>query len=239
MKIRIATIFLVLFCSGCLPYPHFEVKVSDVKGKVTRDGIPLSGATVKISENADWACNEALFATSTTNSEGEFDLKGKRKFRFVRPLIGDPFYINQICIINGNETFLGYLGGGVGWPPETLHFKCDITSRSVTVTEKTPLSEIHRYAVCTPEIASVFRKHLDLSVPILTAKVASTPPGAEDPAFCALQLLFEINTQSSWKVIRAAETSPHEVASRLARGMVKDNQDALWGFRNQERPHNE
>ena len=148
MKIRTATTFLVFLCSGCLPYPHFEVKVSDVKGKVTRDGIPLSGATVRISEKADWECNEALFATSTTNSEGQFDLKGKKKFRLVRPLIGDPFYINQLCIITGEETFLGYLGGGVGWPPETLHVTCNITSGSVKVTAKTPLSEIHRYAVC-------------------------------------------------------------------------------------------
>jgi hypothetical protein len=152
MKIRTAAIFLVFLCSGCLPYPHFEVKVSDVTGKVTRDGIPLNGATVRISEKAHWACNEAWFASSTTNSEGQFDVKGKRKFRLVRPIIGDPYYFNQLCIINGEETFLGYLGSGTGWPPETLHVICNITSGSVNVTASTPLSEMRRHAVCTPDI---------------------------------------------------------------------------------------
>jgi hypothetical protein len=80
------------------------------------------------------------------------------------------------------------------------------------------------------KIAAVFKKAPDVSVPFLASKVASAPPDSEDPALCALQLLFEINSQSAWKVIRAAQAHPHEVVSRLAKGMVKNNQDALWGF---------
>lgn len=150
MMIRIVTILLMLLCSGCLPYPHFEVVVSNVTGNVTRDGKPLSGATVRISNQPDWSCNKAVADITTTDSEGNFDLKGKKKFRFVRPLIGDPYYNNQVCIISGEETFLGYLQGSVGFQPEKLQIKCTINSESVPVTEKTPMSDIRRYSVCRP-----------------------------------------------------------------------------------------
>lgn len=150
MKIKTAFIPLVLLCSGCLPYPHFEVKVAEINGKVTRDGTPLIGATVRVSEGASWSCSKSLVSTSTTNSKGEFYFEAKKEFRFVRPLFGDPFYINQLCIITGEETFLGYMERGVGWPREKLHLDCNITTTSAKVTETTPLSEIHRYMVCRP-----------------------------------------------------------------------------------------
>lgn len=150
MRARIVTILLMLLCEGCVPSPHFRIEVSHVTGNVTKDSKPLSGAIVRISEQSDWSCNKAVAAISKTDFEGNFELKGKKTFRSVRPLIGDPYYINQICIISGEETFLGYLLSAIGYPPETLRLKCEINSESVPVTEKTPLSVIHRYAVCRP-----------------------------------------------------------------------------------------
>ena len=83
-------------------------------------------------------------------------------------------------------------------------------------------------------IAATFKNHANISVPFLKAKVASTLPDAEDPALCALQLLFEINDQASWKVIRDAQSNPHEVVAEWAKEMVKHKQDVLWGFRSQK-----
>jgi hypothetical protein len=151
MMIRIFVFLLIILCSSCLPYPHYEVEVSNVIGNVTKDNKPLNGATVKISQQYDWSCNKAVADISKTDSEGNFELKGKKKFRFIRSVIGDPYYINQICIISGEETFLGYLQSDVGFPSETLQLKCKITSESVPVTDKTPRSGIHRYAVCRPD----------------------------------------------------------------------------------------
>lgn len=148
--IRIVVFLLMILCSGCLPYPHYEVEVSNVIGNISRDDKPLNGATVRISEQSGWSCNKAVTDISKTDSEGNFELKGKKKFRFIRSVIGDPYYINQICIISGEETFLGFLQSGVGFPAETLHLKCTINSESVPVTVKTPMSVIHRYAVCRP-----------------------------------------------------------------------------------------
>ncbi|MGA2516445.1 MAG: hypothetical protein ABSG44_07820 [Thermodesulfobacteriota bacterium] len=84
-------------------------------------------------------------------------------------------------------------------------------------------------------ISAAFKKHPDASVRFLAAKVASTPSDDQDPAFCALQLLYEINTEASRKVIREAQNHPDEVVSRLAKGMVDESHDALWGFRNEKK----
>jgi len=151
IKTRIITSMLMLICSGCLPCPHFEVKVPTVTGNITRDDKPLSGATIRISEEGDWSCNQAVAAISRTDTVGNFDLKEKKEFRFIRSFIGDPYYINQLCIIIDQEVYLGYLARGVGYPPERLHIKCRINQESRPVTEKTPKSEIYQYAVCTPD----------------------------------------------------------------------------------------
>jgi len=84
-------------------------------------------------------------------------------------------------------------------------------------------------------IAAAFKKQPDASVRFLAAKVTSAPSDGQDPAFCALQLLYEINTEASRKVIREAQNQPDEVVSRLAKEMVNENHDALWGFRNQKK----
>ena len=84
-------------------------------------------------------------------------------------------------------------------------------------------------------ISAAFKKDPDASVRFLAAKVASTPSDGKDRAFCALQLLYEINTEASRKVIREAQNHPDEVVSRLAKEMVNENHDALWGFRNQKK----
>jgi len=151
MMIRVIAVLLMLLCAGCLPYPHFQVEVSKVTGTVTRDGKPLSGATVRISEQSDWSCSKAIAEISRTDSQGKIEINGKKMFRLIRPFMGDPFYVNQLCIVTEEETYLGFLRGGVGFPPEKLNIKCDITSESVPVTEKTPMPIIHRYAVCRPD----------------------------------------------------------------------------------------
>ncbi|QFY44578.1 hypothetical protein F6R98_19700 [Candidatus Methylospira mobilis] len=79
-------------------------------------------------------------------------------------------------------------------------------------------------------IAAVFKKHPEESVPFLASKLTPNLPDAGDSGICALQLLFEINTPPSWKVIQGAQAHADEIVSRVAEQMTKDKQDVLWGF---------
>jgi hypothetical protein len=79
-------------------------------------------------------------------------------------------------------------------------------------------------------ITDYFITYKDLSIPFLADKLASTPAESLEPGVCALQLLFEINTKKSIMVIQDAIKSSNEVISKLARQMIDNKQDALWGF---------
>ncbi len=146
---RFLQVALLVVSSACVPLPHFETRMPHVSGVVTLNGAPLSGATVRISDSpaGDWSCSKGAVATSATDSSGHFDLKASKKFRLVRPLIGDPIYTNQLCIINGEKVYLGYTEGGVGYPPDSLSLSCRIDSGSRPVDDKTPGAA--RRAVCT------------------------------------------------------------------------------------------
>ena len=80
-------------------------------------------------------------------------------------------------------------------------------------------------------LAQPFKQHPNASIQFLSGKVAGTPAGEQDPAVCALQLLYEIDTESARAVIRQAEAHSHEVVARTARQMLSDHQDLFWGFR--------
>ncbi len=151
MKDNIFLIVLMFFCSGCVPFPHFETQVPQVSGIVTKDGVPLSEAKVRISHREiDWSCSKAE-TVSTTDADGHFDLKRERKFRFIRPLIADPFFNYHLCIITGDNIYLGYMSGGVGYPPDSVTLNCKINSDSKSIDNKTPMAIIHKFAVCTPD----------------------------------------------------------------------------------------
>jgi len=148
----ILTILLFL-CSACVPLPHFETQRPHVSGILIRNGSPLSEATLRVSVggHTDWSCSKAIIV-SKTDSNGYFDLEGDKSFRFFRTVIGDPFYIYQLCISTGDKMFLGYTARGVGYPQDSLTLKCKITPDSKSVDENTPISEIHKFAICTPGI---------------------------------------------------------------------------------------
>lgn len=144
-------IVLSFLCSSCVPLPHFETQRTHVSGSLTRNDAPLSEATLRVSVggNTDWSCSKAV-TVSKTDSNGNFDLEGDKTFRFFRTLIGDPFYVYQLCISTGGEMFLGYMDRGVGYPRESLTLKCQITSNSKPIDENTPIASIRKYTVCTP-----------------------------------------------------------------------------------------
>ena len=80
-------------------------------------------------------------------------------------------------------------------------------------------------------LSRVFEEHPGVSVPFLSAKVSTTPAGQQDPAVCALQLLFEIDSPTARRAIRNAQKHPHEVVSRTAVAMLRHRQGLLYGFR--------
>ena len=78
----------------------------------------------------------------------------------------------------------------------------------------------------------IFKQNLDISVSFLKMKVKTTKPENQDPALCALQLLYEINTELARNIIINAQKHPNEVVSITAKQMISNKQDLLWGFRN-------
>ena len=148
---KMALIVLSFLCSSCVPLPHFETQRTHVSGTLTRNDAPLSEAALRVSVggNTDWSCSKAV-TVSKTDSNGDFDLEGDKTFRFFRTLIGDPFYVYQLCISVGDKTFLGYMDRGVGYPRESLSLRCKITSDSNPIDENTSISTIHKYMICTP-----------------------------------------------------------------------------------------
>ena len=84
------------------------------------------------------------------------------------------------------------------------------------------------------ELSRMFEENPSVSVPFLSAKVSTTPVDRQDPAICALQLLFEINNGAARCAILDAQMHPHEVVSRTATGMLRHGEDCLWGFRQLE-----
>lgn len=85
------------------------------------------------------------------------------------------------------------------------------------------------------ELSRMFAEYPDVAVPFLSAKVSTTPADRQDPAVCALQLLFEINNGAAHRAILDAQMHPHEVVFRTANGMLRHGEDCLWGFRQLER----
>ena len=83
-------------------------------------------------------------------------------------------------------------------------------------------------------LSRLFEEHPAVSVPFLCAKVSTTPAGEQDPAVCALQLLFEIDSPAARRAIRDAQKHPHEVVSRTAVAMLRRAEDLLRGFRELE-----
>ncbi len=154
MRKIVLQIACLAFCCACVPFPHYETKMPRVSGVVTKNATPLSGATVTISDSrtGGWSCSKDVVATTITDSSGYFYLKAMKDFRVVRTVIGDQYYINPVCIITGETTFLGYVAKGVGYPPESLSVSCRIDSESKPVDEKTFSSSatILQYAICTP-----------------------------------------------------------------------------------------
>ncbi|WP_455388922.1 hypothetical protein [Petrachloros mirabilis] len=80
-------------------------------------------------------------------------------------------------------------------------------------------------------LASYFKKDPSTSLPFLVSKVKATPVDDQDPGLCALQLLYEINTEPARKVIQGAQQGANETLSEKATSMIQDHQGLLWGFR--------
>lgn len=83
-------------------------------------------------------------------------------------------------------------------------------------------------------VAAMFTENPELSVPFLAEKLKPSSSD-DDAAICALQILYEIDTPNSRKAIQDAQKHPVETVSRLAREMITERVDALWGFSSSEK----
>ena len=85
------------------------------------------------------------------------------------------------------------------------------------------------------KLADYFIDDQELTIPFLADQLAVTPAESLEPGVCALQLLFEINTPTSMKIIQHAKKHQSESVAQLAKGIIDSDQDALWGFRSMRR----
>jgi hypothetical protein len=120
---RITTLLaLATLIGGCVPFPSVHYYAPAVSGVITQDGFPVAGAEVRVStpfvdENS----------VATTGTDGRFATASIREFSFVTILMGDPVCHYEIKITADGKTYEGYSDAGVGYTPETIELRCDLS----------------------------------------------------------------------------------------------------------------
>jgi hypothetical protein len=104
------------------------------------DGKPLGGAIVKISdtssyEGGDGTCSKHVMAISTTDSLGQFELKGGDKFRLLEIIPGFHIYKSELCIIADGTVSHGYSTLTTA-PLESVFLNCNLGSTNDLTKER-------------------------------------------------------------------------------------------------------
>jgi Domain of unknown function (DUF6795) len=109
--------------AGCVPLPHMQYDASAFSGVVTRAGTPVAGASIRVSTRYSKVTRE-----TSTNQDGRFSTKPIREFQFFAVLLGDPISNYSLEITLDGQTYRGYAGGHMGFPPKQLSVICDLNS---------------------------------------------------------------------------------------------------------------
>jgi hypothetical protein len=125
---RAASLVLMLALGACAPFPHYEVVLPSIAGKIHRNGKPVSDAMVYFEyPEVNDSCTFQSEVFSRTNNEGQFQFKEKKKFRFF--VFMDRWVTWQICIDDGNARYQGWYEKRLGGYPSEVRFDCNLENK--------------------------------------------------------------------------------------------------------------
>src|SRR5262249_41738680 len=125
---RVVPLLLVPLLRGCVVFPdfHYHTVVPEIQGTLARSGVPLSDTRVfyRRSLLVDGCVDSKDQAH--TDLAGKFVIPRRQTYSLVH-FLGDPGNDWGICIVTPEATILGWRGRGIGIPPESARFECELT----------------------------------------------------------------------------------------------------------------
>ena len=118
-------LLIAVSAAGCFPLPHSDQTFPEVRGTVTRAGLPVAGAKIFAAGPTPGAdCDGTEFA-DTSGQDGAFIIQPKSRFEFFM-VIGDPLEKWTVCIEYEGVQYLGWTVTGLGTAPKTARMDCDL-----------------------------------------------------------------------------------------------------------------
>jgi hypothetical protein len=112
----------------------------------------LSKAEVRITELWKDSFCEKPERVSFTDDKGRFEIASVNTFRLFKPILGDPLFGWNLCIIVEGKTYVGSAWGGVGFSPPSIVLRCTLKSVYTNV----EAAEVNKFGICT---AARFIRH--------------------------------------------------------------------------------
>ena len=128
MKIAVLCLSMSLL-TGCaaMPDPRIETTVPAITGRVTHDQQPVAGARVSFHHVLDKSGCAMSKDQAVTGADGRFAIPTRKRFKFWR-IFGDPLIRWGICVATADQTYVGWRGMGIGIPPDSVGFSCELTA---------------------------------------------------------------------------------------------------------------
>lgn len=119
-----------LVLTGCafFPAPRTVLVVPGISGRVVRDAQAVSGVKVSYQRVISAAGCDKAHDSALTDHEGAFSIPRREEFRFWAVVAGDPSNRWGICLYPQGGPVLGWVGRGLGVPPERATFECNLSA---------------------------------------------------------------------------------------------------------------
>lgn len=141
-----ASLVLMLTLGACAPFPHYEVVLPSIAGKIHRNGEPVTDAMVyfEYPEPDKNSCTFQSEVFSRTNNEGLFLFEERKQLSFF--VFMDRWVTWQICIADGNARYQGWYENRFGGYPSEVRFDCNLENKPQ---ERQEGSMLKTKGVCT------------------------------------------------------------------------------------------
>jgi hypothetical protein len=134
-----ASLGLMLALGACVPFPHYEVVLPSIDGKVHRNGKPVTDAIVyfEYPDSPGSSCTFQSEVFSRTNNEGQFQFAERQQFSFF--VFMDRWVTWQICITDGSARYQGWYEKRFGGHLSEIRFNCNLENKPHETHEETML----------------------------------------------------------------------------------------------------